>query len=79
MALFTINDAADLVDKAIQYIFLKDDVVKDKLYDKYFNVVTGVTDYYTKDSSLSGLKYVGRRVENATSVVLAPVQGLNSS
>ena len=38
---------------------------------------TGVSDYYVKDSSLSGLGYAGRIVENAAITAVSPVQGFD--
>lgn len=74
----TLTDAADLIDVSIQDIFLKGSV-KNTFYDKYMNVETGVTDYYTKDSSLSGLGYAGRIVENAAVTAQSPVQGFDKT
>jgi len=70
----TISDAADLVDVSIQNIWLKPSE-KMTFYDQYFNVETGVSDYYLKDSSLSGLSYAGRMLENAVTVAQSPIQG----
>lgn len=74
----TLTDAADLIDVSIQDIFLKGSV-KNTFYDQYMNVETGVTDYYTKDSSLSGLGYAGRIVENAAVTSQSPVQGFDKT
>lgn len=70
----TLADAADLIDLSVQDIFEKGSV-KNTFYDKYMNVETGVTDYYVKDSSLSGLGFAGRIVENAAVTAQSPVQG----
>ena len=43
------------------------------------NVETGITDYYMKDSSLSGLGYAGRIVENAAVTAASPVQGFDKT
>ena len=75
---FTLTDAADLIDVSIQDIFLKGSV-KNTFYDKYYNVETGVRDYYTKDSSLSGLGFAGRIVENAAVTAQSPVQGFDKT
>lgn len=40
---------------------------------------TGVVDYYLKDSSLSGLGYAGRIVENAAVTASSPVQGFDKT
>lgn len=74
-----IGDAADLIDVSIQDIFLKESEKLETTYNKYYNVETGIVDYYVKDSSLSGLGYAGRIVENAVITSQSPVQGLNSS
>jgi hypothetical protein len=76
---FDINSAADLVDPAIQQIWLKGSAEHESYYDKYFNVESGVTDYRLKDSSLSGLGYAGRVVENAAVTAASPVQGFDQT
>lgn len=45
----TLTDAADLIDVSIQDIWLKGSEKESRLYEQYYNTVTGVTDYYTKD------------------------------
>jgi len=46
-----ISAAADLVDLAIQKVWLKDKTEgeMESYYDKMYNVTTGVTDLYMKD------------------------------
>ena len=73
-----ISTAADLVDVAIQDIWLKGSEKETRQFEQFFNVEDGVTDYYMKDSSLSGLGYAGRIVENAAVTSQTPVQGLIS-
>lgn len=73
-----ISDAADLVDLSIQDLWLKGSE-KNVFYDKYFNVDNSVTDLYTKDSSLSGLGYASRIVENAAVTAESPVQGFDKT
>lgn len=73
-----ISDAADLVDLSIQDLWLKGSE-KNVFYDKYYNVDDTVTDLYTKDSSLSGLGYASRIVENAAVVAESPVQGFDKT
>lgn len=73
-----LTDAADLIDASIRRIDLKGSQ-KNKLYDQYYNVESGVTDYYLKDSSLSGLGFAGRVVENAAVVAQSPVQGFDKT
>lgn len=71
-----LSDAADLIDLSIQDIWLKGSE-RQTFYDQYFNVETGIVDYYTKDSSLSGLGLAGRVVENAAVTAQSPVQGFD--
>lgn len=73
-----INDAADLVNVAIQRIDLKGST-KNKFYDKFYNVETGVSDLYSKESSLSGLGFAGRITENASVTAQSPVQGFDQT
>lgn len=73
-----LNDAVDLIDVAIQKVELKGSE-KNRFYDQYFNVETGVTDYHTKESSLSGLGFAGRIVENAAVAAQSPVQGFDQT
>lgn len=73
----TIGQAADLVDLSIQKVWLKPTVEATEYYKKFSNVTTGVTDYYMKDSSLSGLGSASRMTEQATIVSEAPVQGFD--
>lgn len=76
----TLAQAVDLTDVAIQDIYLKESKLEKKSkYDKYFNVVTGVTDYYSKDSSLSGLGEAARIAENAVVTSEVPVQGYDKT
>src|SRR3990167_3907805 len=76
----TLGQAVDLTDVAIQDIYLKESKLEKKsVYDKYFNVVTGVTDYYLKDSSLSGLGEAARITENAVVTSEIPVQGYDQT
>lgn len=70
----TLSQAADAVDVSIQKYFLKGTVETEEYFRKFCNVVTGVEDYYMKDSGLSGLGSASRVVENATIVAEAPVQ-----
>ncbi len=72
-------DAADLVDVSIQKIWLKGSEKESRLFEQYYNVETGVTDYYLKDSSLSGLGFAGRIVENAAVTAVSPVQGYHKT
>ena len=74
-----LSDAADLIDVSIQDIWLKGSENESQLYKQYFNVETGVVDYYLKDSSLSGLAYAGRVVENAAIISSSPIQGFDKT
>lgn len=74
-----LSDAADLIDVSIQDIWLKGSEKESRLFEQYFNTETGVVDYYTKDSSLSGLGYAGRIVENAAVTAASPVQGFDKT
>lgn len=71
----SLSDAADLIDVSIQDIWLKGSEKESRQFEQYYNTETGVSDYYTKDSSLSGLQYAGRIVENAAVTASSPVQG----
>ena len=74
-----LGDAADLVDVSIQDIWLKGSEAESQEFKQYYNVESGVTDYYLKDSSLSGLGYAGRILENAVVVAQSPVQGYDQT
>lgn len=73
----SLSDAADLIDVSIQQIWLKDSEKESRMFEQYYNVETGVVDYYTKDSSLTGLGYAGRITENAAITAVSPVQGFD--
>lgn len=72
-------DAADLIDVSIQDIWLKGSEKETRQFEQYYNVETGVSDYYLKDSSLSGLPYASRIVENAAITAASPVQGFDKT
>ena len=74
-----LSDAADLIDVSIQKIWLKGSEKESRLFEDFMNVEKGVTDYYTKDSSMSGLGYAGRIVENAAITEASPVQGYDKT
>lgn len=79
-ALLTLGDAADLTDIAIQDIWIKtSELEKMSVYDKVFNVVSGITDYLHKDSSMTGLGNASRIVENAVVLGEAPIQGFDKT
>ena len=75
----SLTDAADLIDVSIQDIWLKGSEKESRQFEQFFNVETGVSDYYMKDSSLSGLGYAGRIVENAAVTAASPVQGFDKT
>lgn len=74
-----LSDAADLIDVSIQEIFLKGSEKESRDFEKYYNVETGVSDYYLKDSSLTGLGYAARIVENAAVTAASPLQGFDKT
>ena len=74
-----LSDAADLIDISIQKIWLKGSEKESRLFEQFMNVESGVTDYYTKDSSLTGLGYAGKIVENAAITEASPVQGFDQT
>ena len=45
-------------------------------YHTQYYSVENVSDYYVKDSSLSGIKSYGKRTESQRSKASSPVQGL---
>jgi len=76
----TLSQAVDLTNVAIQDIYLKESKLEKKsVYNKYYNTVSGVTDYYLKDSSLSGLGEAARITENAVVTSEIPVQGYDQT
>lgn len=75
----TLTDAADLIDVSIQDIWLKGSEKESRLFEQYMNVETGVTDYYLKESSMTGLGYAGRIVENAAVTASSPIQGFDKT
>ena len=75
----TLQDAGDLIDVSIQDIWLKGSEKESRIFEQYFNVEKGISDYYVKDSSLSGLGYAGRIVENAAVTAQSPVQGYDKT
>lgn len=68
----TLGQAADLIDKSIQKVFSKTSDPESK-YKKYFNSRT-TTDYYEKDSGLSGLTEADFVDENGVVAVDTRVQ-----
>ncbi len=72
-----IAQAADLVDLSIQKVFQKSSE-PEKQYPNYFNVRT-TSDYYDKDSSLSGLGEADFVDENSTIVQDTPIQGFDKT
>ena len=75
----TLSQGADLVDRSIQNIWLKESPTVETFYDKMYNVTTGVTDLYMKDSSISGYGNPGRVVEQGVITAEAPVQGFDQT
>ena len=78
--IFSLGDAVDLTDKASQLMFKKESKLeKQRFYNKYFNVVTGITDYLEKDSSITGLGQADRISENAVITQDEPIQGFDQT
>jgi len=75
----SLSDAADLIDVSIQDIWLKGSESESRIFEQYYNVESGVSDYYMKDSSMTGLGYAGRIVENAAVTAQSPVQGFDKT
>ena len=75
----TLSDATDLIDVAIQDIWIKGSEQETRQFEQFFNVETGITDYYTKDSSLTGLGLAGRITENAAVTAASPTQGFDKT
>ena len=75
----TIGQAGDLVDVAIQKIWLKPSPLSTEYFKQFCNVTTGVTDLYTKDSSLTGFGLASRVTESATIISQSPVQGFDQT
>jgi hypothetical protein len=75
----TLTDAADLIDKSIGQIWIKGSERETAQYKDICNVESGVTDYYLKDSSLVGLDYAGRIIENAAVTAESPIQGFDKT
>ena len=73
-----LTDAVDLTNLAIQDVWVKGST-RNTYYNQLFNVETGIVDYLVKDSSLSGLGYAGRIVENASITAASPVQGFDQT
>lgn len=76
---FTLGAAADLVDVAIQRIWIKGTEAEQRDFEQICNVETGVVDYYLKDSSISGLGYAGRILENAAITAQSPIEGYDKT
>ena len=72
-------DAVDLIDVSIQDIFKKGSEKETQTFKQIYNVESGVVDYYLKDSSMSGLDYAGRIIENAAVTAQSPVQGFDKT
>lgn len=70
---YNLVQAADLIDKSIQKIFIKSSD-PENTYSKYFNV-RSTDDYYEKDSSLTGLGEADFVDENAVISSDTPIQG----
>lgn len=76
---FSLGDAVDLTDVSIQKIWIKTGGLDQEYYKSYFNTESGVSDYYLKDSSISGLGDAGRVTENAVITAESPIQGYDKT
>ena len=74
----SISDAVDLTNVAIQEVWLKGSE-SNRQFDQYYNVETGVVDYQVIDSSMGGLGFAGKIVENAAVTAASPVQGFDKT
>ncbi len=77
--LLSLGSAADLIDKAIQKIVIKGSEPESRMFEQYYNVESGIDDYYMKDSSISGLGYASRVLENAVITEETPIQGYDKT
>lgn len=76
----SLGSAADLVNVAIQRIWLKSsDLYKTTYFDKFMNVESGITDCYMKDSSVTGLGEATRITEQSVITAEVPVQGFDQN
>ncbi len=79
MATLTLGMAADLYDKSIGKVWLKENPTLEEYWRKFYNVIGGVEDLIEKDSSISGLGSVARTTEQGTIHEEVPVQGFDQS
>ena len=75
---FTVAASPDMVDLSIQDMWIQTKPDGYDYYKKYTNVETGITDYYTKDSRLSGMGEASRILDGAIITAESPIQGLIS-
>ena len=75
---FGLSGALDTVNVAIQRMWIKSSMPFSQ-YQDVCHVETGVNDYYTKDSSLTGPGYATRTLENAIIHSDAPYQGYDKT
>lgn len=75
----SLTDAVDITNVAIQNYWVKGSEKQSKLYEQYYNVETGVKDLYLKESSMTGLGYAGRIVENAAVTASSPIEGFDQT
>lgn len=74
-----LDDVADSVDVAIQDMWINRALTEPENYKQICNVVTGVTDYYVKQSDISDLGDAARITEQASVVAESPVQGYDKT
>lgn len=76
---FTVAASPDMVDLSIQDMWIQTKPEGYDYYKKYTNVETGVTDYYTKDSRLSGMGEASRILDGAIITAESPIQGYDKT
>ena len=72
---FSVGASPDMVDLAIQDMWVQTKPEGYDYYKRYTNVETGITDYYTKDSRLSGMGEASRILDGASITAESPIQG----
>lgn len=74
----TLAQASDLIDKAIQKIYLKFTNLEEENYTKFYHT-ENTEDYYDKDSSVSGLGEAARITDGALIVAETPIQNFDKT
>jgi len=76
---FSVGASPDMVDLSIQDMWMQTKPDGYDYYKNYTNVETGITDYYTKDSRLSGLGEASRILDGASLTAESPIQGYDKT